>query len=109
MWGANLHIRPVNPGNLTRTVLELVKYATQPVPTKSAEKRVRRTSDAPAMTEWPAEQWIEWWRAQQRFRRTRSYGCLYALDETRWDDLPLAGPSPSRLDLCRKASVCVYQ
>ena len=105
VWGANLHIRPVDPGNLTHAVLELIKYATQTVPTKSAEKRARRASDAPAMTEWPAERWIEWWRAQHGFRRTRSYRCLYALDETRWHDLPLAGPRSSRLDLCRKAGV----
>ena len=105
LWRNNLEIRLIDPKNLTHTILEIVKYATQIVPTKSAEKRARRATNAPAMTEWPPARWSEWWKAQQRFRRTRSYGCLYALDETRWNDLPLAGPGPSRLDLCVKAGV----
>ncbi len=105
LWRYNLHIEQIDSKNLIRSVLELVKYATQIVPTKSAEKRARHSSDAPAMTEWPPERWVEWWKAQKGFRRTRSYGCLYALDEMRWNDMPLVGPRPARLDSCVKADV----
>ena len=31
----------------------------------------------PAMLDWPPGCFIEWWDAQQRFRHTRSYGCLF--------------------------------
>ena len=86
---------------------ELVKYAAAPVSLKSAEHATRSAaglevstgdlvgqrgagwSDTgtykgadgmpapPPMLDWPAERWIEWSDAQQRFRRTRSYGCLF--------------------------------
>lgn len=105
LWGSNLHFQVIEPGNLTRAVLEVVKYATQIVPTKSADKRDRHSTDAPAMIEWPSARWAEWWRAQQRFRRTRSYGCLYALDETRWKDLPIRGTGLSRREVCGQAGV----
>lgn len=32
---------------------------------------------APAMIDWPPERFLEWWEAHRRFRRTRSYGCLF--------------------------------
>ena len=76
-WGANLHIQQIDPDNLVKSVLELVKYSAQIVPTKSEGKRHK--TDAPAMTEWPHDLWVEWWTAQKRFRRVRSYGCLYRI------------------------------
>ena len=29
------------------------------------------------MIDWPPERFVEWWEAHRRFRRTRSYGCLF--------------------------------
>jgi len=93
-WGANLEIRQLSGDeeSLRGAVLECVKYAAQAVPSKSAEKAADGETAAPAMTEWPAARWIEWWGAQQRFRRTRSYGVLHgvpapptmALEDVEW-------------------------
>lgn len=80
-WGANVEIKQVNPDDLARTILELVKYSAQAVSTKSEEKKKRHATDAPAMVEWENNLWLEWFHAQQGFRRTRSYGCLYGIPE----------------------------
>ena len=86
---------------------ELVKYAGAPVSSKSIEKTTYAADQldvstgellthpqagwhrcgqyragngdpqAPPMLAWSPESWLEWWDAQQRFRRTRSYGCLF--------------------------------
>lgn len=42
---------------------------------------------APAMIDWPPDRFLEWWEAHRRFRRTRSYGCLFgeSLDELSGD------------------------
>ncbi len=39
------------------------------------------------MIEWPPERFLEWWEGHRRFRRTRSYGCLFgeSLDELTGD------------------------
>ncbi len=29
------------------------------------------------MIDWPPERFLEWWEAHRRYRRTRSYGCLF--------------------------------
>lgn len=84
-WGANLHIRQIKPNGLVKAVLEAVKYSAQIVPTKSADKLAKRQTEAPAMTEWAAGEFAEWWDAQRGFRRLRSYGCLYALHRRKWD------------------------
>lgn len=67
---------------------EQIKYAAQAMPSKSDEHRRRGISEAPAMLEWTAEEFLEWWGAHQRFRRTRSYGLLFGLKE----------PEPESLD-----------
>jgi hypothetical protein len=67
------------PDALRGAVNELLKYAVQSVPTKSAEKLSRHQTKAPAMTEWTAAEWLEWWQAHRKFRRTRSYGCMFKL------------------------------
>lgn len=65
-----------------RSLRELAKYPVQAMPTKSAEKRARRGREPPpAMIEWTAEEWGEWWDAHSRFRRTRSYGELYGIPD----------------------------
>ncbi len=80
-WGANVHLQQVDPQNLTRALLEAVKYSAQIVPTKSEAKASRHASDAPTMIEWPHARFLEWWKAQQGFRRTRSYGALYRVQK----------------------------
>ena len=44
---------------------------------------------APAMTEWTAPEWLEWWQAMKGRRRSRTFGKLYGLGEAASDD---AGP-----------------
>ena len=51
---------------------EIIKYSAKQVPTQQAGEK----TDAPAITEWAAEQFVEWWGAHKGFRRCRSYGVL---------------------------------
>lgn len=78
-WHWNVELKPLKAGagDLARTFNELIKYSTQAVPEKAADKASRGATRAPAMTEWSAAQFWEWWQAQKGFRRTRTYGCLY--------------------------------
>lgn len=78
-WGCNVHLQQVTPdaGGLARAVSELCKYAAAHVGSKSAAKHADGASKAPPMTQWAGERWREWYDAQQKFRRTRSYGALY--------------------------------
>lgn len=88
-WGywVKFNKRPLDPDRLVPTLLELVKYSAMAVSEKSDEKATRRPEGrcgtgkadrpAPGMTEWDHALWLEWWAAQQRHRRTRSYGLLY--------------------------------
>jgi len=92
---------------IARAFRELVKYAAAPVSAKSTEHATRNAAELeistgdlvpqpgagwsdtgpyrgadgmpapPPMLAWPPDRFIEWWDAQQRFRRTRSYGCLF--------------------------------
>lgn len=93
-WHWNVEIDRVRPKErsdesyedaVRRTLRELVKYPVQAMPTKSEEKKRRRHRDGrevpPAMLEWTEREWSEWWDAHRRFRRTRTYGELYAIDE----------------------------
>lgn len=66
---------------------ELIKYPVQAMPAKSAQ-HARGGSRAPALTEWTAAEFLEWWEAHQRFRRTRTYGLLFGIDD----------PEPESLD-----------
>lgn len=52
------------------------------VPGRAAGARPR----PPAMTEWTAAEWIEWWNAHRGLRRTRTFGCLFK------------APKPEKLD-----------
>jgi len=89
LWGANVHLQQLKGKDLVRTLLEVVKYSAQIVPTKSDEKAARHATAAPAMTEWPHARWLEWWAAQRRTRRVRSYGALYKVPapEKKYSDM----------------------
>ena len=111
-WGHHLHLQVVDPKKLTKTVLEIVKYAAQAVPEKSTSNAAADSSQAPALVAWPQSAFREWWAAGQKFRRTRSYGCLYALEALSWDQrspdnaqTTPRGRPPTRSDLCRVADV----
>lgn len=80
-WRWQLEAQRLRGGEeaLRGAVRELLKYSVQAIPTKSAEKLASGATKAPAMTEWTAAEWLEWWDAHQRFRRTRSYGVLFRI------------------------------
>lgn len=42
---------------------------------------------APAMIEWTADEFTEWWSAHKGFRRSRGYGCLYRVDDPEPDSI----------------------
>lgn len=55
---------------------ELFKYGTRTVPEKSAADD---HDIAPSMIEWTPAEFLEWYHAQKRFRRTRAYGCFHGV------------------------------
>lgn len=104
--------------SLRSALVEAIKYSARAVPEKSESKKndFQRTDisdelsqgntegapdSAPAMTEWPWQRFEEWMDAQSEpvtkdnktkfksFRRTRAYGCLYALHRKRWNEATL--------------------
>lgn len=91
-WHWHVHLQPVKTdvGDLARTFRELIKYPTRAVSEKSAAKA--GSSQAPAMTDWPTERFVEWHYAHKGYRRTRSHGELYnvpkpaplSLDNVTW-------------------------
>lgn len=104
LWDANIHFQEVGKDeqSVSAAVRELVKYSALIVAEKSEFKKDEALSadvgheldqadtttppdSAPGMLDWPPSLWLQWWEAQQGFRRTRSYGCLYALYGKRWD------------------------
>ncbi len=100
-WGANIHLKELGRDELSlrSALLEAIKYSAQTVPDKSDRKAADGATAAPAMTEWPHDRWVEWWDANQGFRRTRAYGCLYALHAKRWNAMDLI----SRVEVLRIA------
>ncbi len=108
-WKFNCYMRPVkgDPVAVAGTFRELLKYAARAVPAKSHDKASRHQSDAPAMTQWPASRFVEWFEAQSGFRRTRTYGCLYGskvpkpeprtLDDVTWLGRVSLGPDYFRV------------
>lgn len=68
-----------------QALLECIKYPVQTVAAKSGKhdgewvdgvfvSTETNTPVAPPMTRWPPERFLEWYRAQKGFRRTRGYG-----------------------------------
>ncbi|MEJ2143447.1 MAG: hypothetical protein P8Y24_14070 [Gammaproteobacteria bacterium] len=76
-----LYFNPIDKTNLIATLKETIKYSAQIVASKSIEKSNQRKTAAPPMVSWPHERWLEWYRANKGFRRTRSYGCLYKIKD----------------------------
>lgn len=93
-WHWNCELRKLDDPKLSpakqreaiaRSFRELIKYSCRAVPEKSEEGAalVRLDRDgneippAPALIEWTAGEFIEWWEAHRGTRRTRSYQALY--------------------------------
>ena len=78
-----VHFVDVTGGDIERTIRELCKYSVKHISAKAdgtldhQATLLRPASDAPPLTDWPPERFIEWWKAGKNFRRTRSYGVLY--------------------------------
>lgn len=85
-WGFNVHFDEIDgkTQSVRSALMELIKYSAKPVGGDVFQER--DPDAAPGMTDWPPGRWYEWWRAQQGFRRTRAYGCLYAPHRKRWDN-----------------------
>ncbi len=77
-WGANIEFKTVPTGAGAAALRELVKYPLKAVSLKSEEKAASGRTTAPPVIEWPADAFHEWWRAHKGYRRTRSWGELYA-------------------------------
>lgn len=96
-WHRNLEISKLHGTreSLERSFRELIKYSCRAVPEKSDDhaRRVRLDRNgnelppAPAMIEWTAREFLEWWEAHRRRRRTRTYRSLYGV------------PKPTKLDV----------
>lgn len=112
---AKLRARGVDTKSLTtdevlrHALQEIVKYPVQTVPEKSLSGGSTGAGDrgswdpdsglyrdaqghiaTPPLTEWPREAFIEWFEAQRRFHRTRSYGELHGLKPAKEEGLTLA-------------------
>lgn len=75
-WGFNVHFDLVEKEKIGYSIRELIKYAVKHVTAKEG--------DAPGLLDWNAREFREWFNAQKKFRRTRAYGCLYAIHGKRW-------------------------
>ena len=79
LWKFDVGMQPIqgDAGEIARAFNELLKYGARTVPEKSDDKASRHHSNAPAITEWPTSRFVEWFEAQQGFKRTRTSGSLY--------------------------------
>lgn len=117
-WGGNVHFQEIKQENdkplektISNSIRELIKYSSLIVSEKSQAKAGDKQESlfddspgfngAPGMLDWPTERFLEWWDAQQGFRRTRSYGELYALHGKRWN----AMNENERLEVCVNADL----
>ena len=80
-WNVEMRWIPDAPGAFQGAFAELIKYAVAATVSKSAEHASDGSTRAPPMLEWTGDELLEWLRAMHGFRRTRSYGALYGLDE----------------------------
>lgn len=72
-WGWNLEIKQIKNDDLAKAFMEICKYQAKATSVGNEHSKTQQ----PGMVDWPATAWLEWWRANTGFRRTRSYGCLF--------------------------------
>ena len=68
---------------LASTFRELIKYSAK-IAGETHHTGPHAGQHALPMLEWPAAQWLEWWRAMRGHRRSRGYGALYDPEGIRW-------------------------
>jgi hypothetical protein len=88
-WHYNVDLRKLTGTReaIERSFRELIKYSTRAVPEKSADHASKmrvgwngeEIPPAPSMIEWTPQEFLEWWRAHRRFRRSRTYRSLYGV------------------------------
>jgi len=90
LWNKNVYFKEVKKDafSFRKTLLEAIKYSAQILPVKSKEKAQQGKTLAPWMCDWEKDTWMEWFKANKAFRRTRAYGCLYKVHERRWNEMP---------------------
>lgn len=77
-WGGfNIYFKQLEREDLPDTFRELCKYQAKATSVGNEHAKTKQ----PGMVDWPAACWLEWWRANHGFRRTRSYGVLYGIPE----------------------------
>lgn len=84
-WKHNVEIQHIKgtTEEIVKAFKELIKYAVRITPVKSQEKSEQGKTRAPAMVEWPAHAWYEWYIAHVGWHRTRSYGCMFLNEKNR--------------------------
>lgn len=88
-WHYNVELRRLkgDRASIERSFRELIKYSTRAVPEKSADHASKmrvgwngeEIPPAPSMVEWTPQEFLEWWRAHRKFRRSRTYRSLYGI------------------------------
>lgn len=77
-WGGfQIHFEELKRDKLADAFRELCKYQAKATSVGNEHAKTQQ----PGMVDWSPECWLEWWRANHGFRRTRSYGVLYNLPE----------------------------
>lgn len=90
-WHYNCELRKLDGKRpaIERSFRELIKYSTRAVPEKSADHASKmrvgwngeEIPPAPSMVEWTPQEFLEWWRAHRKFRRSRTYRSLYGIEK----------------------------
>jgi hypothetical protein len=81
LWHWNVEFRPIKSGPryLEAALREVIKYSVQAVTAKSAEHAEDGRTRAPPFVEWSDAEINEFIFGFRRFRRSRTYGCLFRL------------------------------
>lgn len=75
--GGMPYIQPIKAEGLASSLRELVKYVA---------KQQGGADGKPGIAQWSHDDLVEWWRALERTRRVRSYGCLFDLKDEPEED-----------------------
>lgn len=76
-WGYNLEVKEVPSDQLERAFVEICKYQAKATSVGNEHAKTQQ----PGMVDWAPSAWLEWWRANTGFRRTRSYGVLFNVED----------------------------
>lgn len=87
MWDVHFRKLPKGEDAIRGALCELIKYAVAATVTKSAEHADEAKSAAPPMLEWTRDELLEWFDAFHGFRRTRSYGVMYGIEQPEPEDI----------------------